>query len=140
RVVGIPGLPPPTTEPAACAFAPRCSLADEHCRSAHPELEGPSRHAVRCFRWRAAAGDSPGESLAEGPAAAGERVIAVEGLEFSYPEAPRPALTGIEFSVRAGETLGIVGESGSGKTTLLRLIAGITSPTAGRIVFRRTEL
>ncbi|WP_066368586.1 dipeptide/oligopeptide/nickel ABC transporter permease/ATP-binding protein [Herbidospora mongoliensis] len=35
----IPGLPvDPTLSPAGCAFAPRCPLADDHCRAVAPEL------------------------------------------------------------------------------------------------------
>ena len=43
---------------------------------------------------------------------------------FSYPDdaAENVALTDINFTVKAGETVGIVGRVGSGKTTLLKLL------------------
>ena len=43
------------------------------------------------------------------------------------------ALQDISFSVRRGESVGLIGPNGSGKSTLLRTIAGITSPTTGRV-------
>ena len=43
------------------------------------------------------------------------------------------AVEDLSFSVRKGETVGIVGTNAAGKTTLMRLIAGILSPTHGRI-------
>ena len=44
------------------------------------------------------------------------------------------ALDGVRFEVgRKGEALGIIGHNGSGKTTLLRLLAGVMTPTRGRI-------
>jgi ATP-binding cassette subfamily B protein len=44
-------------------------------------------------------------------------------VEFAYPGAAHPALTGISFEVRPGEVVGVVGATGSGKTTLLGLFA-----------------
>lgn len=44
------------------------------------------------------------------------------------------ALDSVDLNVEDGETLGVVGESGSGKTTLGRLMVGLTTPTAGRIL------
>jgi NitT/TauT family transport system ATP-binding protein len=45
----------------------------------------------------------------------------------------RPIVQNIEFTVRRGEFVCVIGASGCGKTTLLRLLAGLLSPTAGRV-------
>jgi peptide/nickel transport system ATP-binding protein len=49
------------------------------------------------------------------------------------------AVDGVSFSIREGETLGLVGESGCGKTTVGRCIMRIYEPTAGQILYRRTD-
>ncbi|MCP9493826.1 MAG: ABC transporter ATP-binding protein [Pyrinomonadaceae bacterium MAG19_C2-C3] len=43
------------------------------------------------------------------------------------------AVRDVSFQVARGEALGIIGHNGAGKSTVLKLIAGITSPTAGEI-------
>ena len=43
------------------------------------------------------------------------------------------ALKDINLEIKKGERVGIVGPNGSGKTTLLEIIAGITSPTGGKV-------
>jgi len=46
------------------------------------------------------------------------------------------ALDGVDFTVAAGEAVGIVGPNGAGKTTLLNVLAGTVGPSSGSISFQ----
>lgn len=50
------------------------------------------------------------------------------------------ALEDINFSLYAGQTLGIVGESGSGKSTLGEIIGDLQKPTTGSVLFEGTDV
>ncbi len=71
-----------------------------------------------------------------------EPVIRTEGVRRVYRSGPQEirAVDGVDLAVGDGEFLAIVGASGSGKSTLLNLLAGLDTPTAGRIEFRGTAL
>jgi ABC-2 type transport system ATP-binding protein len=43
------------------------------------------------------------------------------------------ALSGLSFSVAAGESLGLLGVNGAGKTTAMNLLLGLTTPTSGSV-------
>ena len=43
------------------------------------------------------------------------------------------ALSGVNLSIRKGETIGVIGPNGSGKSTLLKLLAGVLYPDSGSI-------
>ncbi|MFI6291460.1 ATP-binding cassette domain-containing protein [Nonomuraea sp. NPDC050790] len=57
--------------------------------------------------------------------------LTLHGVGFTYPGGPRPALSDIDLTIHAGQTIALVGENGSGKTTLARLLAGLYRPTTG---------
>jgi NitT/TauT family transport system ATP-binding protein len=59
-----------------------------------------------------------------------ERVAQV----FDGRAGPVHALSGIDLEVGANEFVAVIGRSGCGKSTLLRLIAGLLTPTEGRIL------
>jgi putative ABC transport system ATP-binding protein len=56
------------------------------------------------------------------------------------PEGPLTILDDISFSIKRSETLAVVGVSGSGKSTLLGLLAGLDTPTQGRVILDGTDL
>ncbi len=61
------------------------------------------------------------------------QTLAFQGVGFSYNPG-RPVLSDIDFSVDAGEAIGIVGPSGAGKSTLVQLLLQLRTPESGRYV------
>ncbi len=59
--------------------------------------------------------------------------LQAEGLRFAYPGSPQPALSGVGFTLPAGQTLGLVGPTGAGKSTLVKLLLRQWAPQQGRI-------
>jgi ABC-type lipoprotein export system ATPase subunit len=54
------------------------------------------------------------------------------GLEHRFP-GTAALFTGLEFTLRPGQIVGLCGPSGSGKSTLMSILAGWVTPTRGRI-------
>jgi putative ABC transport system ATP-binding protein len=64
-------------------------------------------------------------------------VLSAHNLIKHYGETV--ALGGVDFAIRAGESVAIMGASGSGKTTLLHSLAGILTPDSGEVMFDRAD-
>lgn len=60
-------------------------------------------------------------------------VLEARNLGFALPGGERPILQGINFSLAAGESLGLIGPSAAGKSTLARVLTGIWPPSAGAV-------
>jgi heme exporter protein A len=60
-----------------------------------------------------------------------EAAVAVAGLRRDYGD--RAALSGLDLSLTAGESLLVLGPNGAGKTTLLRILATLLRPSAGEV-------
>lgn len=59
-------------------------------------------------------------------------MVHLDNVRFRFPSGEF-RLEVPHLSVTAGEKVAVIGPSGSGKTTLLNLVAGILTPTAGRL-------
>ncbi|RBQ18936.1 ABC transporter [Spongiactinospora rosea] len=59
-------------------------------------------------------------------------MISLRGLVKEFPGGVR-AIDDLDLEIADGEFLALLGPSGCGKTTLLRTIAGLETPTAGRV-------
>jgi len=75
-----------------------------------------------------------------------EHPVALASLEtlefdqvtFQHQSASSPALSGISFRVKRGETVAFVGPSGAGKTSLVKLLVGLYWPMSGHILYNGT--
>ncbi len=63
-------------------------------------------------------------------------ILAAENVEYIYQSKYQKvhALKGVSCEFEAGKFYAIVGHSGSGKTTLLSMLAGLGTPTEGRVL------
>ncbi|MGZ8714713.1 MAG: peptidase domain-containing ABC transporter, partial [Mycobacterium sp.] len=82
--------------------------------------------------------ETAGRDLRHAPALTG--ALRAEGLTFRYTPHGAPAIDGVDLDVRPGQVLAVVGRSGSGKSTLGRLLLGLYTPDAGRVVLDGIDL
>ena len=63
----------------------------------------------------------------------GNKVLHVEHLSFTYPDAAQPSLRDISFEMKEGQILGIIGGTGSGKSTLVQVLLSLYQPDNGTV-------
>lgn len=66
-------------------------------------------------------------------------LLTLKDVGYSY-DGKKKALDGINYNFEAGKVYAIVGRSGAGKSTLLSLLSGLTTPTAGQILYNGEDL
>nr|WP_282025158.1 ABC transporter ATP-binding protein [Limimaricola cinnabarinus] len=76
-------------------------------------------------------------TMTHSPAATGDALLRIEGLQGWYGESH--VLHGIDFEVREGEVVTLLGRNGAGKTSTLLAIMGILSKRKGSVTMRGTE-
>lgn len=67
-------------------------------------------------------------------------LLETKNLKRYYGKGEVKAVDDITLQIKAGRSLALIGESGSGKTTFGKLIAGLETPTAGKIFFQGEEI
>jgi ATP-binding cassette, subfamily B, bacterial PglK len=74
------------------------------------------------------------EVLKNTPLESEPRLLSLQEITFSYPGAPRSAVTELSLDVPMGTSVGIVGSSGAGKSTLIDILLGLLEPSSGRVL------
>ena len=152
----IPGQVPRADEmPGGCRFHPRCAYALDSCTTRPVALESRAGSGlVRCLRvdeltLRGGRAEGPAEPApvmaVPGTTRVGDAVLLeARGLRKDFPiqsgllrrvTGRVRAVDGVDFKIRAGETLGLVGESGSGKSTVARLVLRLLDASGGTVEF-----
>ncbi len=135
----IPGfLPPLGADIKGCVYADRCTIAEERCREAEPELKSlPGDQVSRCY-FPDLAPDCPRTVPPETASRtrSDEPLVQIQNASKTFEQDGQPvyALSGIDLTIHVGETVALVGESGSGKTTLAKVLLGIHAPDDGAVI------
>jgi thiol reductant ABC exporter CydC subunit len=66
--------------------------------------------------------------------------LRVHRLRATWPDAPAPALDGVDLELRPGRRVAVVGPSGSGKSTLVAVLLRFLDPSGGRVTLNRADI
>lgn len=65
--------------------------------------------------------------------------VCLENIEYRYPDAERPVLSGLSFDFKPGSVTVITGPTGAGKSTLTRILLGLLHPSSGSAMLYPAE-
>ncbi len=60
--------------------------------------------------------------------------LELRGVDFHYPGAEVPVLSGVDLTARPRQVTAVIGSTGSGKTTLLNLVPRLFDATGGQVL------
>ncbi|GAA2541771.1 ABC transporter ATP-binding protein [Winogradskya consettensis] len=94
------------------------------------------RAEVCAERLEEVLGTAPSVHIAAEPVTELERhgFLELRGVDFHYPGAAAPVLSGVALTARPGEVTAIIGSTGAGKTTLLNLVPRLFDATGGDVL------
>ncbi|MXX90331.1 MAG: ABC transporter ATP-binding protein [Boseongicola sp. SB0677_bin_26] len=156
-LVAIPGnFPLPHERPSGCNFGPRCDYFEAgRCDAGEirmGDVEGGDRHESRCLKFPEIDWDAPVKSNRTFERSEpGPVVLEMQELKKFYEVAANALFGGrdrkvvkanenLTFAAHESETLAIVGESGCGKSTFAKVLMGLETATAGRILLDNEEI
>src|SRR5215469_4460218 len=134
-----------TSYPYPCLRSRCASNATQPCCGASPYAAlrlSPKTRIVRPEAASAPSAMSSNPTPSAQAAATFDFVLKAENLvkQVSSPEGALTIVDSVSLAIARGESVAVAGPSGAGKSTLLALLAGLDTPSAGRVVLEGTDL
>jgi peptide/nickel transport system ATP-binding protein len=125
-----------------CLFAPRCPRKADDCMRAPPPFIAVEKgHLAACIRSATTADITAPPAAPHEDTDTGTPLLVAEGLSKTFVthrglfgKSAFAAVKDVSFALHENEFVGIVGESGSGKSTVARMLCGLETPSAGKVV------
>ena len=139
----VPRLDVASLKEASKANARDWAEEKKKCHCTQQDLQQDAQQAAQQGSQQAAQQNSPQTAATTtNTTNAPTPVIRVEHLSVTYGHgrASRSAVSDVNFSINAGETLALVGESGAGKSTIARVLSGQLRPQSGHVFLRGVDM
>lgn len=68
------------------------------------------------------------------------KVLKLDNVGYNYSDSKEKVFTELDAEFSTGKFYAIIGKSGAGKSTLLSLLAGLDTPTSGRVMFEGEDI
>jgi len=68
------------------------------------------------------------------------KLLKLDNVDYNYSDSKEKVFTELNTEFSTGKLYAIIGKSGAGKSTLLSLLAGLDTPTHGRILFEGEDI
>ncbi len=97
-----------------------------------PLTSGEARSIIAPF--------SGAKAAEKAPKVKGGVIMELKNVDFRFERNGDEILRGVSLKLHHGEILSVLGENGAGKSTLLSVLAGLRSPSGGKILYKGRSL